>query len=101
MSAVRLRCNDPERQRSPDGKYHEGLLAEHLRHVPVGQGTVLADVPQVPLETASCNQQPGTTKRLARSIVTSNQMSATRSSTARMQLRGKETTITRLRLGTS
>ena len=62
MSAVRLRCKDPERQRSPDGKHHEGLLAEHLRHVPVGQGTVLADVPQVSLETAPCNQQPAATK---------------------------------------
>ena len=27
-SAVNLRCQDPERQRSPDGKHHEELLAD-------------------------------------------------------------------------
>ena len=54
MSAVRLRCKDAERQRSPDGKHHEGLLAEHLRHVPVEQGTVHADVPHVALKTTPC-----------------------------------------------
>ena len=61
-SAVRLRCKDPKGQRSPDGKHHEELLAEHLRHVSVGQGIVLADVPQVPLETAPCNQHPAAMK---------------------------------------
>ena len=40
-SAVRLRCQDSERQRSPDAKHHERLSAEHLRHVPAGQRTVL------------------------------------------------------------
>ena len=63
--SLRLRQSDYtvkiRSDRSPDGKHHERPLAEHLRHVLVGQGTVLADVPQVPLETAPCIQQPAVT----------------------------------------
>ena len=40
-STVRLRSEDPERQRSPDGEHHEGLLAKHLRHMPAGQRNFL------------------------------------------------------------
>ena len=74
MSAVRLCCQDPERERSPDDEHHEGLLAEHLRHVQDGQRTFytkikkvldainVADVSQVPLKTAPWIQQRPTTK---------------------------------------
>ena len=121
-SAVRLRCQDPDRQRSPDGKHHEGLLAEHLRHVPAGQATVLHQTQEGPRRHQHCRRSSSTTEystldptatggevssrtsegdlptwqiwwchtrrgtekinKLVCSTVASNQMSATRSSTA-------------------
>ena len=61
-SKVRLRCEDPERQRSPDDEYHEGLLAEHLRHVPAGTGTVLQEGQEGPLRHQRCRRTSSTTR---------------------------------------
>ena len=116
-STVRLRCEDPERQKSPDGEHHEGLLAKHLRHVP-----------QVPLESAPWIQQPPTAKsaqahlkpifRQIADLMTSHWQTAWDNEETgafyrhlqpdvslkikyRIQPERKDTTITRLRLGHS
>ena len=61
-STVRLRSEDPERQRSPDGEHHEGLLAEHLRHVPAGQRNFLHEGQEGPRRHQRCRRTSSTTR---------------------------------------
>ena len=61
-STVRLRCEDPERQRSPDGERHEGLLAEHLCHVPAGQRNFLHKGQEGPRRHQYCRRTLSTTR---------------------------------------
>ena len=88
----------------------------------------IGNVPQLPLETAPCNQQPAATKlvrehlkgiirQIANLMTSHSQTAGDNEETGafyrhlqpdvgykikyRMQLRGKETTITRFRLSTS
>ena len=53
-STVRLRCEDPERQRSPDGQHHEGLLAEHICHIQAGQRNFLHESQEGPQRHQRC-----------------------------------------------
>ena len=61
-STVRLRCEDPERQKSPDVEHHEGLLAEHLRHVQAGQRNFLHDGQEGPRRHQRCRRTSSTTR---------------------------------------